>query len=143
MLYFPILVESGLKRLEKSPSTQSLIDQHRDRLFRFDFLSFFNSYSLIHLSDEEGLDGESFYHLLPDYVTVFRNFNHPRLLSLHSNIVSLPIGPRHVFLDNSLNSLFLPASERTYPWSFMGTLWPNGSRKLAVSHFLRSIPSGF
>ena len=138
---YPILIESGLKRLERNPSQQTLDDIHRERVSRLSLLNQFNQYSVIHLSDEEGYDADSFYHLIPRTVQVYRNFHHPRLLELHPNIKSFPIGPRHVFINSQ--SEFIPSSNRAYPWSFMGTLWPRGSRKLSVSLFLTHLPSGF
>lgn len=142
--YFPILVESGLKRLEKNPSFLSLSELHDSRLNRLHALSTFSHYALIHLSDEEGFDAESFYRFLQPNTSIFRNFYHPRLNKFSKNILSFPIGPRHVFIDShlTLDSL-CPSSKRHYPWSFMGTLWPNGSRKYSVSLFLRSLPDGF
>ena len=98
--HYPILVESGLKRLEKSPSTHALRELHDSRLNRFNALSIFPNYSLIHLSDEEGLDADSFYGCLDPNTHIFRNFHHPRLNDLSKNIFSFPIGPRHVFLDS-------------------------------------------
>ena len=92
----------------------------------------------IHISDEEGLDGEALYRRLPDHVKVFRNFYHPRLFNI-KKITTFPIGPRIEFLGSSSQRL---SSERNYPWTFMGTLWPSGSRKIAVSHFLAKLPSG-
>ena len=59
------LVESGLNRLRKSISNQELSHHDSNRLFRINSLSDFRI-TLIHLSDEEGNDADSFYSSLQD-----------------------------------------------------------------------------
>ena len=93
------------------------------------------------MSDEEGNDGTSLYPEIPHSSVIYRNFPHLHLHTHHPHINSFPIGPRDLFLSD--NSTFVLSSNRTYPWSFMGTLWPTGSRKLAVSKFLTFLPNGF
>ena len=136
------LVESGLIRLRHSISQSELLQHDHLRKQRLHILRH-HRVSLIHLSDEEGFDGDSFYSLLSSQVTVFRNFFHKRFLSLGLNILTFPIGPRGLFLSSLSLSDDLGLTDRAFPWSFMGTLWSSGSRSLAVSSFLRSLPHGY
>ena len=99
--------------------------------------------SIIHLSDEEGLDGDSFYSKLAPGTTIYRNFFHQRFSRLDLNIYSFPIGPRDIFLPTFDHSNSYELVSREYPWAFMGTLWTSGSRNVAVSTFLRSLPEGY
>ena len=142
--HYPILIESGIKRLENNPSIDTLSELHQARIFRLECLNKFPSYSIIHLSDEEGYDADSWYSLVPPNITIFRNFHHSRLLSLHRRIKSFPIGPRDLFIKPEVifDDLTV-SSQRRFPWSFMGTLWESGSRKLCVSLFLSYLPNGF
>ena len=135
-----ILIESGLLLLESSPSNERLLKQFYDRLGRLNLLQDF-PLTIIHLSDEEGRDGDSFYPYLPQDCIVWRNFHHPRFLD-DGRIRSFPIGPRQEFLVEANEMLGIPCSRRSIPWGFMGTLWSSGTRTLAVSLFLRSIPQG-
>ena len=97
---------------------------------------------MVHLSDEEGLDGDDLYAQLPATCQIWRNFPHPRFRS-DSRVSSFPIGPRDLFLGKDDLMAGIPSSKRPFPWAFMGTLWASGSRTVAVSHFLRSLPQGF
>ena len=141
----PILIESGLIRLEHSPSANRLFSHDNSRLRRIEYLKHQSSaFTLIHLSDEQGNDARTFYSIIPRYTPIWRNFYYSELNQLHHNISSFPIGPRDLFLQSSGDSsIFGKSSLRMYPWAFMGTLWPSGSRKQAVSHFLRLLPQGF
>ena len=71
-----VLVESGLLRLERSPSVERLRQQNQARLQRIAALAD-EPLTLIHLSDEEGLDADDFYEQLPAECQI-RNFSHPR-----------------------------------------------------------------
>lgn len=135
-----VLIESGLMRLERSPDPQRLNLQHQQRKQRLDALSRIPRLGLIHLSDEEGLDGKAFYPLLPDQVVIWRNFPYASL----GGTRAFPIGPRAEFLDEDIAlQAMKPASRRCFPWAFMGTLWTSGSRTLAASLFMKTIPQGF
>ena len=139
----PILVESGLIRLNKNSSQRALKvhDQIRlDRISKYLSLNI-DRYTIIHLSDEEGNDGDTFYHYLPPYVSIFRNFNYTRFNDI-SSLTNFPIGPRDIFLDINPDTLS-PSSTRYYPWSFMGTIWHSGSRFKACSYFLKHLPDGY
>lgn len=136
-----ILIESGLLFLERSPSKERIDRLYADRSVRLDLLRE-EPLLIIHLSDEEGIDGDTFYPTVPADCVVWRNFHHRRF-SDDTRIRSFPIGPRKEFLVDPVEMLGLPSSERTIPWSFMGTLWSSGSRTLAASLFLRSLPNGF
>ena len=136
-----VLVESGLLLLHKSPSPDLLNKHVNERLSRLESLRN-HRVLLVHLSDEEGLDGDWFYHHLSNDTHVWRNFPHKRFLN-NPRIHSFPIGPRGVFLTLSHDSIHTTASERFYPWAFMGTLWSSGSRTFAVSKFLKDLPHGF
>lgn len=140
MLPRHILVESGLLLLESSPSNNRLLKHCHDRMARLNLLQD-QPLTIIHLSDEDGRDGDSFYSLLPEDCIVWRNFHHPRFLD-DCRIRSFPIGPRREFLVESNEMSGICCSKRSIPWGFMGTLWSSGSRTLAVSLFLRSIPQG-
>jgi len=135
-----VLVESGLLRLERSPDParlQLLLHQRRQRLQRLAGLA--APLGLLHLSDEEGRDGDSLYPLLPPHTVVWRNFPYPR----HAHCRNFPIGPRAEFLEADCQAQAgPPASQRPFPWAFMGTLWASGSRTLAASLFLRALPQG-
>ena len=54
------LVESGLLRLHRNLPIKEIKKQHSERLKRFKHFSTVRSFTLIHLSDEEGLDARSF-----------------------------------------------------------------------------------
>jgi hypothetical protein len=136
----PLLVESGLLHLERRPDPARLEAQAVCRRERIAHLVRQGPFGVIHLSDEEGLDGDGWYPELPPCTPIWRNFPHPRL-GVNPWVRSFPIGPRDLFL--APDSELLSATERTYPWAFMGTLWPSGSRQLAVSLFLRGLPAGF
>ena len=136
------LVESGLNRLRKNITIEELNSHDTRRAHRLDHLINY-TLSIIHLSDEEGHDGDSFYSQLSPETTIYRNFYHERFGCLPSNVKSFPIGPRSLFLPPSIHFDSTKLVDRVYPWSFMGTIWSSGSRKLAVSTFLRSLPEGF
>lgn len=135
-----VLVESGLLRLERSPDPERLLLQHQERQERLQALAGVRSLGLIHLSDEEGLDGDAFYPALPAQTVIWRNFAYARFAGARV----FPIGPRADFLEPEwCAQALLPASQRPFPWGFMGTLWSSGSRSLATSLFLRALPEGF
>ena len=137
-----ILVESGLLRLVRNihPSALQLSDSARKS--RISYLKD-NLSLVIHVSDEEGLDAETWYNQLPNGLKLFRNFYHQRFYSYCFDIFSFPIGPRDAFIEVLNHPNISMASKRKYPWTFMGTLWPTGSRKLAASLFLYNLPTGF
>ena len=136
------LIESGLTRLRKSITTHELKIHDSRRLERLNQLKHY-PLTLIHLSDEEGFDADSFYPDLSPHISIFRNFYHQRFAQMSNEINTFPIGPRDIFLPlpTILNSF--TCNHRSIPWSFMGTLWTSGQRNLAVSSFLRNIPNGF
>uniref|UniRef100_UPI004047FE6F hypothetical protein n=1 Tax=Cyanobium sp. TaxID=2164130 RepID=UPI004047FE6F len=136
----PVLVESGLLRLERAPAPERLVQQAHGRQARLAALQHLAGFGVIHLSDEEGFDAPSWYGLVPPQVPIWRNFWHPHL-EANPQVRSFPIGPRELFLSPHPKGLS-PASQRSSPWAFMGTLWPSGSRWLAVSLFLRGLPAG-
>lgn len=138
------LVESGLLRLERPPSPERLQAQLVARVERLKLLASAGPFTLVHLSDEEGLDGDELYPLLPQETRIWRNFPHPRFhqpeLKTLLSVINFPIGPRAEFLGEAA---CLPASTRPWPWAFMGTLWGSGSRLQATALFLRALPQGF
>ena len=133
-----LLVESGLMRLEANPDRARLQQQHQLRQQRLAALAAAGSLVLVHLSDEEGLDGDLLYPLLPAGTRVWRNFVYSRF-GRSDGVETFPIGPRHEFLGQQPHRA---AADRTDPWAFMGTLWASGNRTLAVSTFLRALPAG-
>jgi len=138
-----VLIESGLPRLQRSLSLEMVAELKNQRIQRLHTLAKTGSFGIIHLSDEEGLDGDDLYPLLPEGTVVWRNFAYPRFKHFNECRI-FPIGPRLEFIDSSLSLLSaVPASKRFFPWGFMGTLWSTGSRFLATSMFLRSLPQGF
>ena len=138
-----VLVESGILSLERSVSLDQLNELHQQRLSRLQAFAKLGKYSVIHLSDEEGVDGDSLYPMLSDQTIVWRNFAYPRFQQ-RTGLYSFPIGPRVEFLEPRFQIKYnQPASLRDFPWGFMGTLWPSGSRGLATSLFLRGLPHGF
>ena len=94
---------------------------------------------MIHISDEEGLDGDQLYPMLPHGTCIWRNFPYPRFDLVDRRIRSFPIGPRREFLGPQPHLL---SSSRRFPWAFMGTLWRSGQRLLATSLFLHALPQG-
>lgn len=137
-----VLVESGLLLLERNPAPARLKQQARQRRQRLNHLRANGPFGLIHLSDEEGLDADGLYPLLPSSTVIWRNFPYPRL-SARPGLRAFPIGPRAEFLDPRLQAPAMNlASRRAFPWAFMGTLWASGSRTLAASLFLRALPQG-
>ena len=141
--HFPILVESGILHLERSPSSDHLSDVLLSRIERISLLQSLGHFGVIHISDEEGNDALTWYDYLPKSTSIWRNFSIPTLANCYPLVKSFPIGPRQLFIDSCANfESFKPASQRNYPWAFMGTLWPSGSRLLASSLFLRSLPTG-
>ena len=138
-----VLCESGIHTLTKNILPQTVDQILISRRQRIEYLTTrFDKFILFHISDEEGKDADFFYHLLPSNVTVFRNFYHARHFGLFDNLHTFPIGPRDIFLDLTTKQLS-KSSSRDFPWAFMGTLWPSGSRKIAVSTFLSYLPNGF
>ena len=135
-----ILVESGLLRLERHPDPARLAGQRDARARRLEALDALGTFALVHLSDEEGFDGDELYPMLPGGTPIWRNFGHSRFAGLEPCPVVFPIGPRGLFLQPGPWS---PASRRPLPWAFMGTLWGSGSRRLATALFLRALPQGF
>lgn len=118
----------------------ALEQQRCQRLKRLEALAAQGPFALVHLSDEEGFDGDELYPMLPRGMPVWRNFPHPRFAGIPAAPQCFPIGPRAEFLGPVQP---LPASQRSFPWAFMGTLWGGGSRKLATAVFLRGLPQGF
>lgn len=140
-----LLVESGLLRLERAPSTAILIAQRLARQERIKLLAARGAFTLVHLSDEEGLDGDELYPMLPPGTPIWRNFpyerfSEPRGLASAAAVLNFPIGPRAEFLGQPP---LINASARPLPWAFMGTLWGSGSRLQATALFLRALPQGF
>jgi len=133
-----VLIETGLLLLERQASHERQQILRQQRLQRLEALANQGRFTLIHVSDEEGLDGDQLYPMLPESTTIWRNFPYERFDN-KTTIHHFPIGPRKEFLESmQLNK----ASERTTPWAFMGTLWRTGNRTLATSIFLREHPSG-
>ena len=133
-----VLVESGLLLLERQPAPERICQLQKSRRQRIAQLAALGPFALIHLSDEEGLDGDQLYSLLPADTPIWRNFPYPRF-EADRRIQTFPIGPRREFFGCIPHLL---ASGRSYPWAFMGTLWASGSRTEAVSVFLRALPAG-
>lgn len=135
-----VLVESGLLRLSRPVDPVRLEQQRLNRAARLAVLSKGGPFLLIHLSDEEGLDGDELYPMLPPQAAIWRNFPHSRFLALEQEMQTFPIGPR---LDFLAVPELKQAQSRQYPWAFMGTIWGSGSRRLATSLFMRALPQGF
>ena len=134
-----ILVESGLLLLERSVSRERIASLQGQRQRRLQLLADSGPFLLIHISDEEGLDGDQLYPMLPHGTCVWRNFPYPRFDRVDRWIRSFPIGPRGEFLGPQPDLL---SSSRRFPWAFMGTLWRSGQRLLATSLFLHALPQG-
>ena len=91
------LVESGLNRLRKNITIDELTSHDTSRAHRLDHFSDYKL-SIIHLSDEEAYDGDSFYSQLSPETTIYRNLHHERFTCLPSTVKSFLIGPRNLFL---------------------------------------------
>jgi len=135
-----LLIESGLLRLERSPAPERLRQLQLERTARIEQLVSSGRFAVLHLSDEEGFDADTWYPSLPRCTPIWRNFVHPRF-EVNPQVRTFPIGPRDLFLVPP-HQPFAPASQRDSPWAFMGTLWPSGSRREAVSLFLSYLPTG-
>ena len=140
-----VLLESGLIRLERAPLKSRLFRHEQLRKDRINYLRLNSpSFDVIHISDEESFDANSFYSYLPQDSNIWRNFNYSELHSIHPRVFSFPIGPRDLFIQKATDpQIRRLSSQREFPWAFLGTLWPSGSRTLAVSHFLRLLPKGY
>lgn len=134
-----VLVESGIQLLERHVDQRRLETLQHQRRQRLGQLARAPHVLLLHISDEEGKDAERLYPMLPPQSTIWRNFPHPDLGALHPRIRHFPIGPRGEFLEPVT---LTKASQRPWPWAFMGTLWRSGSRTLASSLFLHALPHG-
>tara|TARA_B100000674_G_C37975050_1_gene978884 strand:- start:513 stop:1442 length:930 start_codon:yes stop_codon:yes gene_type:complete len=134
-----VLVESGLLFLEKIIAEDRIYLLQKQRRQRLQLLADLGPFCLIHISDEEGLDGDLLYPMLPKGTCVWRNFPYPRFESHGLTIRSFPIGPRGEFLGPQPVVL---SSSRRFPWTFMGTLWRSSQRLLSTSLFLRALPQG-
>ncbi len=135
-----LLVETGLLRLERQVDPQRLARQRQQRQHRLEQIAQSGPFVLVHFSDEEGLDGDVLYPQLPDGTAVWRNFSYFRFDHQQRVLIrNFPIGPRREFLESDPGPL---ASQRPFPWAFMGTLWRSGQRLLATSLFLRKLPQG-
>ena len=134
-----VLVESGLLFLERSITVERVTSLRQRRSERIQGLAALGPFLLIHISDEEGIDGDQLYPTLPRGTRVWRNFPYSRFERDDLCLRSFPIGPRLEFLDPQP---FVPASSRHFPWAFMGTIWRSGQRLLATSLFLSALPQG-
>ena len=140
----PVIVESGLIRLRRDVSESELAQHDKLRISRYSLIPPNQPFCVIHLSDEEGFDADSFYTTLASSkCVIWRNFYHERHRSFGLNLHTFPIGPRSVFIPLPSFDILPSAENRIYPWSFMGTIWSSGSRFEAVSRFLVSQPQGY
>lgn len=134
------VVVSALHTLRGTPTSIDLCDHAVRQSHILNQLLNDADMTLLHLSDEEGMDGEHLYQLLPSDLPIWRNFAIPKLTKL-PNVKNFPIGPRGEFLSSP--SLHLDATERRLPCFFSGRLWPNGSRESAIKLFQEYLPDGF
>jgi hypothetical protein len=134
-----LLVESARELLE-AEIRQVDLDRHRrlreERLRR---LQDVEHLLIWHVSDEQGLDGDGWYSRFPRGRTVLREFPHARF-DREPSVQAIPLGPTRAAL---INVPWHAASNRRYPWCFMGTIWPGTSRQLAVNCFEAMLPDGF
>ncbi len=134
-----ILIESARHLLEPNISQREISRQRELRDQRLILLKSVSNLIILHISDEEGLDGDEWYPSLSKKIPIFREFPHSRFDEL-SQINNLPLGPTRWTL---INIPWKTSSQRKHPWSFMGTLWPGTSRQDALDCFKLSIPGGF
>jgi len=125
------LMEAEIRALDVGASEQ----QRSERLQR---LQDVQQLLILHISDEQGLDGDRWYPALPAHRPLLREFPHRRFEQF-DQVGNLPLGPTRSAL---INVPWLPASRRQYPWCFMGTLWPGTTRAQAVECFFTAIPNG-
>ena len=138
------MVESGLIRLRRDVHKSDLAQHDNLRRSRYSSIPQDMPFCVIHLSDEEGYDADSFYSFLPpSKCVIWRNFYHQRHANLGLNLYTFPIGPRSIFIPLPSFVSLPSVDNRIYPWSFMGTIWSSGSRFEAVSRFLVSQPQGY
>ena len=112
-----VLVESGLLRLERSPSVERLHQQNQARLKRIAALAD-EPFTLIHLSDEEGLDADTWYNQLPSGLTICRNFYHQRFYNHFFDIFS-----SFSFFTRSVNILFEKCKHNIFFLYFLIYFW--------------------
>ena len=91
-----VLIETGLLLLERQASHERQQILRQQRLQRLEALANQGRFTLIHVSDEEGLDGDQLYPMLPESTTIWRNFPYERF-EKKTTIHHFPIGPRKSF----------------------------------------------
>ena len=126
-----ILIESGIHLLQSKVNTEDISELLFRRSTRIKSLSNLKKLSLIHLSDEEGLDGRYLYKEINPSIRIWRTFYHEEFSS-YNNISNLPLGPTRISLSNLP---FVPSNKRKYIWNFIGTSWQNSDRERAISIF--------
>ena len=131
-----ILIESGIHSLRKKLTDQEENNIIISRLRRLDALTGKKEFKLLHLSDEEGKDGDSLYSEVNTRVKIIRNFYQSRFESLN-NLETLPLGPTRCSLAPNK---WLKASDRKFIWNFIGTAWENTERRIAVKSFKERLP---
>jgi len=133
-----VLVESARYLMEAEIRALDVGAFEQQRSERLQRLQDVQQLLILHISDEQGQDGDRWYPVLPAHRPVLREFPHGRFERLEQ-VGNLPLGPTRSAL---INVPWLPASRRQYPWCFMGTLWPGTTRAQAVDCFFTAIPNG-
>lgn len=124
-----IIVETAIHVLRDNwtPDIQAAITHRReDYLRKFDAAGL--SYCLLYLSDEAGLDDGFIDH--DRYARSFRTY--PPAPTSPSSVIRLPLGYAK---GMRAGADIKPTPERPHLWSFMGTIWPGGSRGAMVEAF--------
>ena len=115
-LLFPVIVESGLIRLRRDVHKSDLAQHDNLRRSRYSSIPQDMPFCVIHLSDEEGYDADSFYSFLPpSKCVIWRNFYHQRHANLGLNLYTFPIGPRSIFIPLPSFVSLPSVDNRIYP----------------------------
>ncbi len=134
-----MLVESGRytdHRVFTDEQTNFYLALRKNRI---DKLSKAKNIIIWHIGDEEGVDGDLLYPSLPEHIRVFRSFPYTKF-DKFKRVSNIPIGPTRWTL---VDIPWRYASDRKYPWAFIGTIWDKTSRKSAVNTFSQFMPDGF
>ncbi len=125
------LIESGIHTLRKNLTEEERNMTQNMRIKRINAISNSQKISIIHLSDEEGMDGDWLYKHISPSIIVWRNFNQSRF-DIHKNVRNFPLGATRGFL--AFNP-WVKSSKRKFVWNFVGTNWPNSEREKAIKQF--------
>ena len=131
------LIESAIHLLSQKKNPKEIKMLIKKRSQRIKALSSIKDLTIIHLSDEEGLDGSFLYKEVNPSIKIIRNFYYEKY-NKYKNIYNLPLGPTRISLSNLK---WINALDRKYIWNFIGTTWKDSEREGAISTFRSNLPN--